>query len=299
MSRQGVVELSSIDAEIVGNSSGTDTSGYEQPSGLRARGRNVEREEDEDDYEDEAAVEQEPPTPEERKWALWVVLVSAVDMVISFVIIVIAFKFAYRSIGASLYSMGMQSISHWLSSVALMARFIGENSYFSSLDSSPASNSLLRRHRRRFLVREQILSVTMGCVMLISSAALLFKAFRKMKFWHYWYKDHLQMDSDVAWATEFLAWYGFSVYLLIAIFRFAAARKLRRSILWHGFVASVVSLVFLMVLGLAASYEKEWSWKAEPIAAIFLAFVSLAEGVRIIIMHLDDMDTRMRFDPRA
>jgi len=76
-------------------------------------------------------------------------------------------------------------------------------------------------------------------------------------------------------------------------------RKLRRSILWHGFVASVVSLVYLFILGFAASYEREWSWKAEPICAIALSFVTLFEGIRIIILHLDDMDTRLKFDPRA
>jgi len=83
------------------------------------------------------------------------------------------------------------------------------------------------------------------------------------------------------------------------VFRFFAARKLDRRIIWHAFVASVVSLIFLFVLGFAASYEKEWSWKAEPIAAIGLSFVTLIEGVRIIILHLDDMDIRLKFDPRA
>mmetsp|Transcript_67234 Transcript_67234/g.173114 ORF Transcript_67234/g.173114 Transcript_67234/m.173114 type:complete len:302 (+) Transcript_67234:84-989(+) len=296
------VEMSQIDPDIVGNSSGADSAGgFEGVSGLRMRGRQ-QVEEEEDDFEDEHAVQQEPPTLEEKKWAGWAVMVSIVDLVMSGVICIMSFSFAYRSIGASLYCLGIQSLSHWLSSLALALRCAGENSHFYSSDNSPTSNSLLRRHRRRFLVREQILSITMGIVMLVSSAALLFKAFRKIKFWHVWYKDaemRAAMDGDVEWATEFLAWYGFSIYLLQAVFRFFAARRLRRSICWHAFVASVVSLLFLLVMGIAASYEKQWSWKAEPIAAIALAFVTLAEGVRIIIMHLDDMDTRLRFDPRA
>merc|ERR1712008_49353 len=101
------------------------------------------------------------------------------------------------------------------------------------------------------------------------------------------------MDAEVQWVTELLAWYGFSWYVIQAGVRLWAAIKLRRSLVWHAFVASVVSLLFLLVLGLAASYQKEWSWKAEPIAAIVLAFVTLCEAIRIVIMHLDDMDTRL------
>lgn len=298
MAHKGV-ELSEVEPDIVGHSSGTDSyDGASGSSGLRMRARQqVEAEEEE--YEDEHAVQQEAPTAEERKWALFMVVMAVMDMVSSGLVCIMSFSIAYRSIGASLYCLGLQSLSHWLSSVALALRFSGENRLFQSADSSPSSNGLLRRHRRRFLVREQILSITMGIVMLLSSSAMLFKAFRKIRFWNSWYKDHQQMDDDIQWATEFLAWYSFAVYLLQAIFRFLAGKKLRRGIVWHGFIASVVSLLFLFVLGFAASYEKEWSWKAEPVCAIFLSFVTLFEGVRIIIMHLDDMDLRLRFDPRA
>lgn len=143
------------------------------------------------------------------------------------------------------------------------------------------------------------MSECMGIVMLISSAALVFKAFQKLSQWDKWYLDHRDMDKEAEWATEFLAWYGFAIYLLQAGFRYLAARRLRRSIMWHGFVASVVSLLFLLVMGIAASYEKEWSWKAEPIAAIVLTFLAVFEGVRIIIMHLDDVDIRLKFNPHA
>merc|ERR1711879_896653 len=192
---------------------------------------------------------------------------------------------------------GIQAISHLLSSLMLMLRFAGERSLGRHADADAAAN-LLRRERRRFLLREQGVSVVMGLVMLLSSAALLFKAFRKIKFWTYWYRDHKNLDTEAQWVLEFLAWYGFAAYFLQALFRFYVGRKMRRSIIWHGFAASVVSLLFLFLMGFAASYQKEWSWKAEPICAIALSFVTLFEGVRIVIMHLDDMDMRLKFDPR-
>merc|ERR1711862_465891 len=107
---------------------------------------------------------------------------------------------------------------------------------------------LLRKTRRAQLVREQGMSVCMGIVMLISSIALLFKAFRKIRFWDRWYLDHHAMDEDVEETTMFLAWYGVVVYSLQAIVRWLCARKLQRSVIWHSLVASCVSLIFLFVL---------------------------------------------------
>lgn len=107
------------------------------------------------------------------------------------------------------------------------------------------------------------------------------------------------MNVEAQWVLEFLAWWGFAIYLIQAVFRCVMAVKMRRVILWHGFVASVVSLLFLLSMGFAASYQKEWSWKAEPICAILLCFITLAEGVRIVIMHLGDTEMRLRNDPRA
>lgn len=284
------VELNHVEPQLVGVSDPHPAAG-----GLRKRTPVTS---DAEEEEDPHAVSQDLPTEEEAKWSLYVSLASGFDIVCSLVVLVTAFRFAYRDNGVSLYCLGFQSLSHFLSSVILACRFVGEY-FFSARDAQSQTAGLLRRERKRFLLREQGLSVCMGIVMLISSAALLFKAFRKIKFWNKWYKDHAGMDLEVEWVTEFLAWYGFTFYVLQAAFRFVAARKLKRSILWHGFVASLVSLTFLLVLGFAASYEKEWSWKAEPIAAIGLSFVTLFEGVRIIIMHLDDMETRLRFDPRA
>lgn len=273
---------------------------YASQGGLRMRSPPREMQ-DEDPYEDdEHAVQQEPFSPEDAKWIIGISGASGIDIVISTVVMSVAFRNAYEDAGVSLWCLGIQALSHLLSSLCLAIRFVGEFVLLQrSSGEGSISNGLLRKSRRRHLVREQILSETMGIVMLISSVALLFKAFRKIKFWNVWYKDHAAMDDRVQYITEVLAWYGFTVYILQAIIRFAAARKLQRQVIWHGFIASVVSLIFLFFLGLAASYEKAWSWKAEPIAACALAFVTLIEGVRIVIMHLDDMDTRLRFDPRA
>lgn len=289
MAMQEGVEMN-VPPQMVGASS---HEGHEGRDGLRMRGRNtVDQEEDEYD-----GVQQDFPSQEERKWGKCTAVVSGLDVVASGVIFITSFSYAYRDAGVSLWCMGIQAISHLLSSLMLTLRFCGEASLPSADESS--GQGLLRQERRRFLVREQIVSITMGIVMLLSSAALLFKAFRKIKFWKVWYKDHENMDDKAQFVMEFLAWYGFSVYVLQAIFRLVVARKLKRQIVWHGFVASVISLVFLFIIGVAAKNQKEWSWKAEPMCAIALAFVTLAEGIRIVIMHLDDMDTRLRFDPRA
>merc|ERR1719330_211129 len=276
---------------------GASTSTGIDARGLRRRPAARQEDEDEEEYE---GVQQEPPTMNEKRWGTWLAVTAIVDVVMSGAIFITSFTYAYRDAGVSLWSMGIQAISHLLSSCLLAFRYCGENALPSTDEASAAG--LLRRKRRRFLVREQVVSITMGLVMLLSSAALLFKAFRKIRFWNKWYQDQLlreAMDREVQWVTEFLAWYGFAIYFLQAVFRFCAARTIRRSLVWHTFSASVVSMIFLLVLGVAASNMKEWSWKAEPIAAIALAFVTLVEAIRIVVSYLDDIDTRLKYNPRA
>jgi len=287
------VELNDVQPRIVGQSG---------PSGgtLRHRSPPVARQSDSDD-EQPLTGPVDMPSPGERKWSLCLGVASGFDLVMSAIVAGVALGYAYRANGVSLYCLAVQCISHWISSLTLTMRFLSEGrmSDTSTNTAAEAAEQLLRTTRRNQLLREQALSVTMGCVMLISAAGLLFKAARKFRFWDKWYLDHTGFDTEAQFVTEFLAWYGFSLYVLTALLRFACARKLRRQLIWHGFVASVISLLFLLVLGVAASYEKEWSWKAEPIAAMVLCVISLVEGVRIIILHIDDMDTRMRYDPRA
>lgn len=249
------------------------------------------------EFEDEGA-QQEPPSSADEATMLLISIASGLDVVLSGIISVTAFSYAIEDTGVSLYCLGVQAVSHALSSVCLLLRFVGERALIPRDDFSP-SQSLLRTSRRRFLIREQVLGECMGIVMLISSCALLFKAFRKLRFWTVWYRDHQLMDDGIQRITEILAWYGFTLYVVQGVVRFRAGRKLRRQIIWSGFVASVVSLIFLLFLGLAASYEKSWSWKAEPIVAIILVLVTLVEAIRIVIMHLDDVDTRLRHNLQA
>merc|ERR1712032_1318289 len=69
--------------------------------------------------------------------------------------------------------------------------------------------------------------------------------------------------------------------------------------LWNGFAASVVSLLFLFVIAVAVTFEEERSWKAEPIAAIVLATVTIGQGTRLIYYHSFDIEERLRTDARA
>lgn len=269
------------------------TLGYAHEGGLRRR-QSPATEQAVDEDTGYPRVLQEAPTLQERKQSVILAVVSIVDIISSSVTMIVALQYAYRAVGASLYCLGFQSLSHLLSSILLTLRLIGELRV-----PQDAEEALLRSERKRFLMREQLLNVLMGLSLLIAAAALVFKAARKIRFWDKWYLDHKDMDQQAQWATEFLAWYGFAFYLLQALVRFLLGRKLRRNIVWNAFVTSVISLLFLLVMGIAASYEKEWSWKAEPICAILLAMVCVIEGIRITIANMDDMSTRMRFDSRA
>lgn len=155
--------------------------------GLRMRARQVNSAEM-DDEDDEGFVSQDVPTPQERRWSSWVAFMSGADMFMSLAILVVSWSFAYKDAGVSLWCMGLQAFSHFLSSAMLTFRFIGEARTGLHTDEASATR-LLRKERRRWLLREQIVAITMGLVMLLSSAGLLFKAFRKIKFWKVWYKD--------------------------------------------------------------------------------------------------------------
>ena len=269
------------------------TLGYQHEGSLRRR-QSPANEPAIDEDTGYPRVLQEAPTLKERKMSVALTIVSIIDIISSSITMCVAFKFAYRSIGASLYCLGFQSLSHLLSSILLTLRLVGELRV-----PRDAEETLLRSERKRLLLREQLVNVLTGLSLLIAAAALVFKAARKIRFWDKWYTDHLYMDKEAQRATEGLAWYGFAFYLIQALVRFFLGRQLRRNIVWNAFVTSVISLLFLLVMGIAASYEKEWSWKAEPIAAILLAMVCVIEGIRITIANMDDMSTRMRFDSRA
>jgi len=239
-------------------------------------------------------------TQQESWWAAVLVISSGFDLLGSLTFMCFAFKYAFRDDGVSLYCLGIQAISHMLSSMALVMRFMGELlPAREDMNGAVSDECLLREQRRRDLHREQGLAIFMGLAMLVGAAALLFKAFRKIKFWDVWYLDHTEQDLEIEKVTDLMAWWGFGGYLVQAVLRFLAARKIRRSLVWHCFTVSVVCLVFFFALGLAAKYEREWSWKAEPMVAMVLVFVMLVEAIRIVVLHLHDVDTVMGHDPRA
>eukprot|EP00401_Gymnodinium_catenatum_P009893 CAMPEP_0117550214 /NCGR_PEP_ID=MMETSP0784-20121206/48565_1 /TAXON_ID=39447 /ORGANISM="" /LENGTH=286 /DNA_ID=CAMNT_0005347225 /DNA_START=142 /DNA_END=1002 /DNA_ORIENTATION=- len=237
-------------------------------------------------------------TDKQRRYGLLLALSSAFDVVISGFMLCVAFAHAYLDNGVSLYCLGIQALSHGLSSCLLAVRFFDE---WRQPEDAPAGpqEGLLTSRRRLHLQREKCLSFFMGFVMLVSSMALIIKALRKWMFWDRWYMDHIGMDKDAVFATIFLAWYGVVVYTFQAILRGAAGVVLKRRVVKYSVVASMVSLSYLFVLGVAATFEEEWSWKAEPIAAIVLAAATIAEGTRLIYTHLGDVDLRLELDSLA
>lgn len=252
-----------------------------------------------DEGEGEGFLEQEVLSTEERRWALVILLSSSFDLLASACLCGVAFHYAYRDEGVSLYCLGVQAVSHLVSSLVLTMRFMGEFLPAREDDGAVSDACLLVEQRRRDLLREQAAALFMGISMMVSSAGLLFKAFRKIKYWDTWYLDHTEQDQEIAQIADLMAWWGFGGYTFQALLRLLAARRLRRSIAWHGFGVSAVSLVFFFVLGLAASYQREWSWKAEPVAAIALVVVMLCEGIRTIVVHLGDVELTLGLDPRA
>jgi len=245
----------------------------------------------------QAEVKQEGLTETQRKLAMYLALWSTGDIFLSGFISIIAFAHAYRDTGVSLYCLGIQAISHALSSVLLALRFFGE---FRLPTQAPAGvKGLLRKRRRRYLVREKYLNTLMGVVMLMSSAALIFKAIRKIKYWNTWYLDHVGLDEDVVTASTFLACYGCALYTIHAVFRGYCGYVMKRAVVWNGFITSVVSLLFLLVIAVAVSFEHEHAWKAEPIAAIILSVVTTSHGGHLIYSHCFDVDERLINDPRA
>merc|ERR1712232_756496 len=127
--------------------------------------------------------------------------------------------------------------------------------------------------------------------MMLSSTALLFKAVRKFKFWDKWYEDHEQQDESVRLMCEVLAWKsGLAYFLHCCVRYFARTELVGHKFTNHVFWVSFVSCVYCMLLGIGASYQKEWSWKAEPICAVFLCFGCVIEGMRIIYVYFDDAD---------
>lgn len=235
---------------------------------------------------------------QDRRLSLILVLSCILDMIISSVTVAMALKHAYRDNGVSLYCLAIQSVSHGLSSLLLTIRFISEYRTEREAPAGP-EEGLIKQRRRQHLVREKYLIVGMGCLMFVCSFTLLGKSIRKIKFWDRWYQDHMLMDVDAKFATMFLAWYGSVVYGLQAFIRGALGKAFDVTVLWYGFETSLVSLVFIFVLAVAVTFQKEWSWKAEPIAAVVLALFTMTEGGRFISNCRGSVDLVLKANPRG
>jgi len=244
----------------------------------------------------QATRRQQALTQKQRRWSILLVAFSGWDLIASACIVGTSLAFAYKDDGVSLYCLCIQALSHLLCSFVIILRFIGELLPPRDDNSQVSDGEILQEQRHRDLRREQLFAIVMGIGMLVSCAALLFKAFRKIKFWDQWYLDHSVQDQDIELVTRVMAWVGFVCYLFQASVRFYVGRITHKQIVWHSFAVSVVSLVFFMVLGVAASYEHEWSWKADPIAAVVLVFVMVGESTRILVQNPTDVSVQMRFN---
>lgn len=243
-------------------------------------------------------LRQERMDEKQRRYGLLLCIASTFDIFISGFMVCVAFAHGYLDNGVSLYCLGLQALSHGLSSVFLALRFWDEYIQPKEADEE-LDHGLLRDRRRTYLVREKVFSFAMGLVMMVSSAALLVKAVRKMCYWDVWYRDHVNMDHDAEFATIFLSWYGVVVYTGQALLRAAVFKVLKRAVVRYSVMASLVSLLYLFVIAVAAMMEDEWSWKAEPIAATVLACVTIAEGGRLIFTHRGSVDLKLDMDSWA
>merc|ERR1712216_309912 len=90
-----------------------------------------------------------------------------------------------------------------------------------------------------------------------------------------WYEDHAEQDESIRLMCEVLAWKSGTVYFIQCVVRYFARAELQgHKFTNHIFWVSFVSCVFCLITGVGASYQKEWSWKAEPIAlACFASLV--------------------------
>eukprot|EP00746_Dinoflagellata_sp_MGD_P143209 gnl/MRDRNA2_/MRDRNA2_76074_c0_seq1.p1 gnl/MRDRNA2_/MRDRNA2_76074_c0~~gnl/MRDRNA2_/MRDRNA2_76074_c0_seq1.p1 ORF type:complete len:299 (-),score=38.82 gnl/MRDRNA2_/MRDRNA2_76074_c0_seq1:200-1096(-) len=292
--------LSPHDVELrnVSDCTGPQTMGRGNSDGLRQRSPPPQVELSSMSYHGPPAGI-DPLSREERPWCLAIYGGSAIDLLLSLLVFIEAAKYAYRDMGVSLACLATQVTSHWISSILLIFRFhqtVVTSSLLPAEDDSMAEGLIAQR--RRDLGREQGLGVSMGLLMVCSSGMLIFKGAQKIKFWDKWYADHSAMDAENQAVSEWLAWWGFGVYVFAAILRYLAWKKLRVRLLYHAFWCSVVSLIFLFILGLAASYQTPTFWKAEPLAAFVLAGLCLFEGMRVVLANMDNIDMVLRDNTR-
>merc|ERR1719205_376592 len=101
------------------------------------------------------------------------------------------------------------------------------------------------------------------------------------------------MDKDVRFATKFLAFYGVFLYMGLAAIRYFIWTRMERDLIWQCFFCSLISVLFLILLGMAGGYEEEFTWKAEPLAAIVMSIVVALHAVYVMALHRESADRRV------
>ena len=100
------------------------------------------------------------------------------------------------------------------------------------------------------------------------------------------------MDDTVNVMCEVLAWkcgiFYFGHSILRGLARFVGL--LEHKLVNHTFFCSVVCCLACTILAIGMTFEKEWSWKVDPICAIILGVLCIIEGMRISYVWLDDVD---------
>lgn len=231
--------------------------------------------------------------PEERKAAILLLLASGSDLGVGCLVVIAAVRFAFKDGSASLGCLGVQALSHMVSSLLLVLRMFGE--LLPDRDPEERSRSVipdedLRWERdRQDVSRERKMGVVLGAAMMASAAALLASAIRKFLEWDQadpWQAEEQQrrINRELHQVSGIIAFFGLGWYAFQTAARLFGSWRLRRTraIVRHCCAVSCVCFASLMALGLTAIYEREWSWRAEPIVACILALATLAEGARTV-----------------
>jgi len=247
----------------------------------------------------EPEMRQEMLTVKDRQMAVFLVTSSLPDLLLGTMVMAVALFHAPREKGVSLYCLAMQVAAHMISSLLLLARLIGE--YRFPEEENALNTTLLREKRLTDLRREKFFSNLMGVVLMLISTASLFKVLRKARRFMVWQQDSVGQFMDVAFAARFLTPFGAIMYAFHAGVRFYCYRKLQARIIFQAFIVSAISVLFCVVLYMAAGYEKskEWKWKAEPIASLILSVGTLGEAIYIMSRYTKKAEYHLQISSHA
>lgn len=221
---------------------------------------------------------------------------SGTDLGVGCLMVIVAVKFAVKDGSVSLACLGMQALSHIVSSLLIVLRMFNE--LLPDRDPEERCRSVipdedLRWEQERVDVsRERKMGVVLGVAMMASAAALLASAIRKFAEWGHVNAWDIQeqerfIHRRLHKMSAIIAFFGLGWYGLQTGMRLFGLWRLRRSqdVVRRCCAVSGVCFLFLLALGLAAVYEREWSWRAEPLVACLLAMATLAEGARILSVY--------------